>query len=56
MNMPTIIVGLIVAAAFVLVVVFEIKKRKKGKGCCGGCSGCAMAGSCERKKDESRKG
>ncbi len=52
MNLPTILVGLIVAAAFVLVIVFEIKKRKKGKGCNGGCSGCAMAGSCTQKKDK----
>jgi len=50
MNLPTIIVSAIIAVAFLLIVINEIKKRKNGKGCCS-CSGCAMAGTCHNKKE-----
>lgn len=53
MNLPTIIVGLIVAAIFITVVVKEIKKHKKGDGCSCGCAGCSM--NCECCKDENAK-
>lgn len=49
MNLPTFIVGALIAAAFIAIVVSSIKKRKAG-GCscsCGGsCGGCGMKGSC----------
>ncbi len=33
--------------------VYWMRRRKKlGKGCCGGCSGCSMQGSCHSKKTD----
>ena len=53
MNAPTIVVLLIVLAAFVLAVGNEIRKKKKGEGGCScGCSGCAMKGVCHAKSSE----
>jgi len=47
--MQDIIVGLIVAVAIVLVVVKIIRDKKKGRSSCGGgCSGCAMYGTCHK--------
>ena len=45
MNLPTMIIGLVVLAAFVAVVVHLVRRRKKG-GCGCGCSGCPSAGMC----------
>ena len=46
MNLPTILVGLAVLAAFLTVLVGQARKRKKGGGCGGGCAGCPSAGLC----------
>ncbi len=49
MNLPTLIVLSLVAAAFIAVVVNEIRKKKQGKGSCscgGSCGACPMGGSC----------
>lgn len=55
MNLPTFIVGALIAAAFIAIVVSSIKKRKAG-GCscsCGGsCGGCQMNGICHTKNEE----
>ena len=52
MNAATIVVALLVAAVFVAIVANEIHKRKSGKGfcSCGGCSSCALRGSCHKNK------
>ena len=49
MNWPTIIVAGIVALVFIAIVTSAIINKKKGKHACscgGGCSGCAMSGTC----------
>ena len=46
----SIVVFSIIAIAFTLVVVNEIRKKKSGKGSCGSCSGCPMSGECHKKK------
>jgi len=55
MNLPTFIVGAIIAIVFVAIIVSSIKKRKAG-GCscsCGGsCGGCGMKGMCHPKNEE----
>ena len=43
-------IGLAVAAIVVLVIVREIRNRKKGKCSCG-CSGCALKDTCHPQKD-----
>ncbi len=43
---PTILIC-IALAAFVGFLIFGlVRDKKKGKSCCGGCSGCAMSGAC----------
>jgi len=50
MNLPTIIIGLIILAAFVAVIVSSVRNRKKGKCTCGGsCGSCGM--NCHKKDD-----
>ena len=49
MNLSTIIVALFVAVIFVAVLVYEIRKRKKGSCSCG-CSGCGMSEICHKNK------
>ena len=49
MNWPTIIVASLVALVFVVIVAFEVRKRKSGKGSCscgGSCGGCAGGCGC----------
>lgn len=48
MNLPTIIIVLVLAAAVVLAVRSVIKNRKKGgcSGCPGGCSCSGHSGGC----------
>ena len=49
--LPTIIVGVIIAALFVGVVTKGIQNRKNGKSSCScGCSGCGMSDICHSKK------
>lgn len=51
MNLPTIIIALIILAAFVAVVVSSVRNRKKGKCMCGGsCGSCGM--NCSKKETE----
>ncbi len=45
MDFKTFVVALIIAAAFLAVVIVSIRNRKKGKCSCTGCSGC-KGGSC----------
>ena len=46
-NLPTIIVGIIIAAIFAAIVIHGIRKRKRGEGGCGcGCSGCPNSTLC----------
>ena len=46
-NLGTIIICTILAAFFGILIAGLLKDRKAGKSsCCGGCSGCAMAGRC----------
>ncbi|MCH5295506.1 MAG: FeoB-associated Cys-rich membrane protein [Treponema sp.] len=44
----TVVLGALIAAAFVLAVVRIIKKRKSG-GCSCGCGGCGGCDSCGKK-------
>ena len=54
MNAPTIIIAVLVATVFAVIVFFEIRKRKQGKGGCScGCSGCGM--NCHGHADEPQK-
>lgn len=54
--MPSIIIDIILGILIftgVVVSFLSIRKKKKaGSGCCGGCTGCAMAGSCKSKSDQ----
>lgn len=46
-NLPTIIIGIIIAAIFAVIVVRGIRKRKRGESGCGcGCSGCPNSALC----------
>lgn len=45
-NISTILVGLVVIGIVALAVRSIIKDKKSGKGCGGGCSGCAGSGTC----------
>jgi len=46
-NMPTVIIGVIIAAVFAVIVIRGILKRKRGEGGCGcGCSGCPNSSLC----------
>ena len=46
-NLPTILIIAVLVLFFALLIRSLIKDKKKGKSsCCGGCSGCAMAGQC----------
>ena len=49
MNWPTIIVAAVIALICSAILVSAIRNRKNGKHSCscgGGCSGCAMNGTC----------
>lgn len=47
MNLPSIVILLLVAAAVIAVIRHRIKAKKAGKGGCScGCSGCANEGIC----------
>jgi hypothetical protein len=50
-NLPTIIIGLILAAAVVLILVKLIRDRKNGSSCnCGcGCKDCPSSAVCHKK-------
>ncbi len=46
-NIPTVLIALVIAAAFAAVVVRGIIRRKKGESGCGcGCSGCPHSAVC----------
>lgn len=48
MNLPTIIILLVITAAFVAVIVSSVRNKKKGKcTCSGSCGGCSM--NCHQK-------
>ena len=49
-NLSTIIIGLIIFAAVVMIIVNMVKNRKKGKSSCGcGCSSCPSSDICHNK-------
>jgi hypothetical protein len=48
-NVPTLIIGLIIAAIFAVIVIRGIIKRKNGEGGCScGCSGCPNSAICHK--------
>ena len=51
-NIGTIVICAIIVAIVVLLVWSLIRDKKKGKTCCGGCSGCSMSGVCHSKKEK----
>ncbi len=51
-NYGTIIVCALIIGLVVALSISRLKDKKKGKSCCGGCSGCAMNGSCHTEKKE----
>lgn len=54
-NLPTIVIGLIIAAIFIVIVVRGIRKRRRGEGGCGcGCSGCPNSALCHGKNTEQK--
>ncbi len=53
MNIPSIIIICLIAAALVGVIAMLIKNKKKGKHICscgGSCGSCPMGGSCAERK------
>lgn len=53
LNLPTVIIAAIIAAAVIGIIVNGIRKAKKGEGSCacsGGCSGCRNS-SCSAFKE-----
>lgn len=52
MNLPTIIIAWIIAVVFAVILISEIRKRKKGGGCSCGCSDCAMSEICHKTDDK----
>lgn len=56
-NMPTVIVGVIVAAVIALVIIKIIKDKKSGKGGCScGCDGCSAGCNCHSDEKDSING
>lgn len=52
-NLPTLLVGAVIAAVFAAIVIRGAIKRRRGEGGCGcGCSGCPNSGLCHK---ESKK-
>ena len=52
-NLPTIIIAVIIGAAFIAVVANGIRNKKKGKNSCScGCNGCSMADICRKNMKE----
>lgn len=50
-NMATIIIGAILVVVVAAIIAGIVREKKKGKSSCGcGCAGCAMNGTCHRKK------
>ena len=56
MNLPTIIVLALVAAALVLVILYYVRSGRKITDCgcgggrsCGSCRGCALSDKCQEK-------
>lgn len=45
MNIPTIIISILIAAAFAFSI-RSIVKNRKSSGCNGGCGGCPYSNSC----------
>ena len=45
-NIGTILICAVILAVVALLVWSLIRDKKKGKSCCGGCSGCSMNGVC----------
>ncbi len=52
-NIGTVSVAAVVAALLIAAVMVLIRKKRSGS-CCGGCSGCALNGSCRnvKRKDQ----
>lgn len=51
--LPTVIVGLIIAAIVVFAIVSVVKQRKKG-GCSCGCEGCSSSSACGTKPSKTK--
>ena len=47
-NLPTVLIALLIFAAFAAVVVNGIRRRRRGGGCGCGCSGCSGCGVPQR--------
>lgn len=53
MDWLTWLIAAVIVGIVVLIVVNDIRKKKKGEGSCScGCSGCAMKDSCHPKQDK----
>jgi len=49
MNGLEVILTVVIAAAVIGVIALMIRNKKKGKGCCSGCSGCSVSNCPHRK-------
>lgn len=54
LNVGDVVILGALGACVVLAVVFSVRRRRRGGGCCGcsGCSGCASRNACGKKQDE----
>lgn len=47
-NAATIVISLVLAALVVLVIVYRVKKYRRGEFCDCGCSGCSQGSECHK--------
>lgn len=51
MNLPSILIGCVVLAAFIAIIAAQVRGHKSGKGGCGcGCEGCPGHDACHPQK------
>ena len=51
LNLTDIILIIVIAAIVIAALYFIVRQKKKGGGCSCGCAGCAMSGTCTKKRE-----
>ena len=54
-NLPSVLVLIGVILLVALLSYSLVRAKRRGKSCCGGCSGCAMAGKCHGSCEKEEK-